>query len=366
MKETEKYKIHLREYKHEMLDIQKENEEKGDTENLNNVETRFLENSTNHLGHPPLYYHIMKLFNLVKVQDGSITYNLEALRNISQVISNIALILVFAFAYKNLKSIVANFVFAIILVNIPLFPYVSGAVSNDVLSLLGISIFLLGANDLVKEKRNYSTYFLLAIGTFVCMMNKVTIGIIIIITYLILLIYLTIKEKNVKYMMRKEFFVTVPIYLIILLYYILILQKYGVVQPVIQAIAPDYYKTTSFYNSTIYKPAYSLKMYSKMYWNNFVNYWAGYNYGEKFPKHELKESLISISIFAIPIVYFIIEKLRKKKIDIVNLSVCVGVYITILIQFIRQFIEFKTLSRIFRGLSFKILCMCNAFIYNFN
>ena len=362
MKETEKYKIHLREYRYEIMDMQNEKQ----PENIEKIETRFFENTTNHLGHPPLYYHIMRLFNLVKVENGNITYNLKALRNVSQIISNIALMVVFIFTYKNLKSILANFVFAILLVNIPLLPYVSGAVSNDVLSLLGLSVFLIGASELVKEKRNYFTYFLLAVGTFICMMNKVTTGLIIIIAYLIMFLYLVIKEKNIKFIMRKEFYATIPIYICILFYYFFIIQKYGAVQPLIQVIAPEYYKTTSFYNSTIYKPAYSLNMYSKMYWNNFVNYWAGYNYGKRFPKHELKESLISISIFTTPIIFFIIEKIRKKKIDIVNLAICMGVYIAIIIQFIRQFIEFKTLSRIFRRLSFKILCMCNAFIYIFD
>lgn len=134
----------------------------------------FEEGTVNHLGHPPLYYHLMKLFNIVQVNDGVITYNLNALRTISQIISNIALILAFVIGYSKLKSIFANFIYAMFIVSIPLITYVSGAVQNDVLSFLGMNIYILGMMKLVENKRNYLTYFLIAIGTFICLLNKLT------------------------------------------------------------------------------------------------------------------------------------------------------------------------------------------------
>lgn len=345
MQETEQYKSHLKKYKYVDIEKQKDTIETDSTIETENINTRFLENTINHLGHPPLYYHIMKLFNVVKIDNnGNITYNLKKLRNISQIISNIALILTFIFAYRNLKTITANTIFAILLVNIPLLPYVSGATSNDVLSFLGLSIFLLGIDKLTKGKRTYIAYILTATGTFICMLNKVTTGIIVGISYLIILIYILAKDKNNKAIFCKEFLITTPIYVCILVYYILIIARYGTVQPVIQNIAPEYYKTTTFYNDTIYTKAYTIKMYAKNYWNNFINYWAGYNYGKNYPNHELKEGIISLMIFIFPIIYFIHQKIRKSKIDIVNFSVCIGVYVTIIIQFIRQYIEFKTLS----------------------
>ena len=135
----------------------------------------FEEGTTNHLGHPPLYYHIMKLFNIVQVEDGKITYDLELLRTISQVISNIALILAFAIGHSKLKSIFANFVYAMFIVTVPLLSYISGAVQNDVISFLGVNIYILGMMRLVDNKRNYMTYFLIAIGTFICLLNKLTV-----------------------------------------------------------------------------------------------------------------------------------------------------------------------------------------------
>ena len=145
---------------------------------LAKVETNeFEEGTTNHLGHPPLYYHIMKLFNVVQVDDNKITYDLDLLRTISQIISNIALILAFIIGYSKLKSIFANFIYAMFIVAIPLLPYISGAVQNDVISFLGVNIYILGMMRLVEQKRNYLTYFLIAIGTFVCLLNKLTVRI---------------------------------------------------------------------------------------------------------------------------------------------------------------------------------------------
>jgi len=353
MKETEEYKVHLKKYRNEILEKGNETSEIPDI-----VNTKFMEETTNHLGHPPLYYHIMKLFKAVEVKDGNITYNIKTLRNISQIISNIALIITFVYAYKNLKTITANFIFAITLVNIPLLPYISGAVSNDVLSFLGLSLFLFGATNIISKKRNYMSYFLLAIGTFICMLNKVTAGVIVIFALIIMFIYLLIKERNLKFIICKQFLVTIPLYICIFIYYILIIQRYGVIQPAIQMLSPEYYKTTSFYNSTIYKPAYTLKLYSKIYWKEFVNYWAGYNYGEGFPKHELMESMISLVVFTFPIIYLIYQKIKKKKIDIVNVSICISVYIAIIIQFIRQFIEFKTLSGYLGGYHSRYYVCC--------
>lgn len=194
-------------------------------------------------------------------------------------------------------------------------------------------------------------------------MNKVTASVILIISIIILFIYLMIKEKNLKFILNKKFFVILPIYIIIFVYYIIIIQKYGTVQPTIQLLNKEYYKTTLFYNSTIYTKAYSLKMYAETYWGKFINYWAGYNYGKNFPEHKIVESFISGMIFVFPFIYLFIIILKKKKIDILNFVVCLGTYVAILIQFIRQYIEFKTMSGYLGGYHSRYyLCAMPSFV----
>lgn len=358
MQEIEEQSIHLRKNSKEI-----DKEKDTTNEEMEEKTTGFLDGTVNHLGHPPLYYHIMRIFGLVKVDNEIITYNRSKLRMVSQIISNIALIIAFVIAYRNLKSIRANFVYSLVLVNIPLLPYVSGAVSNDVLSFLGMNIFLLGALELTKQNRNIWTYIFLAMGTFICMMNKVTAGLIVIIAYALLIIYLAVKEKNLKFIFCKNFVITLPIYVCIFIYYIYMLCTYGTVQPTIQEMAFDYYKTTNFYNEKIYKKAYTFKMYAKRYWKGFINYWAGYNYGETFPKHELKEALISTAILITPILIYIYNKIKKIKTNMACLYICIGVYIAVLIQFIRQYIEFKTLSGYLGGYHSRYyLCAMPAFL----
>lgn len=349
--------------KHLKKGLPKSNEEEISNETVKEKETKFLDGTVNHLGHPPLYYHIMRIFRLVKVENETITYNKSMLRTVSQIISNIALIIAFVIAYRNLKSIRANFVFSIVLVNIPLLPYVAGAISNDVLSFLGMNIFLLGAIELTKQNRKIWTYIFLAVGTFICMMNKITAGLIVIIAYALLIIYLAIKEKNLKFILCKNFLITLPIYICIFIYYIFMISTYGTVQPTIQEMSFEYYKTTNFYNGTIYKDAYTLKMYAKRYWKNFINYWAGYNYGTTFPKHKLAEAFVSIIILITPIAIYMYNKIKKKETNKPCLYVCIGVYAAITVQFIRQYIEFKTLSGYLGGYHSRYyLCAMPAFL----
>ena len=104
-------------------------------------------------------------------------------------------------------------------------------------------------------------------------------------------------------------------------------------------------------------------MYAKRYWKGFINYWAGYNYGETFPKHKLKEALISTMILMTPIFIYIYNKIKKIKTNRPCLYICIGVYIAILIQFIRQYIEFKTLSGYLGGYHSRYyLCAMPAFL----
>ena len=99
------------------------------------------------------------------------------------------------------------------------------------------------AKSKVEKKRNYKTYFLIAIGTFICLLNKITVGLVIVIAYILMIIFLAIKEKNLKFIFCKQWMATLPIYLIILAYYLIIMNNYGTIHPSLRVIAPEYYKT---------------------------------------------------------------------------------------------------------------------------
>ena len=301
----------------------------------------FEENSVNHLGHPPLYYHFIKMFNLVKVNDTKITFDLSKLRLSSQIITSIALILSFYIGYKNLKTVLSNIIFAGLFISIPLISYISSAVQNDVLSFLGVSIYIIGMLRFINKKRNYSTYFIIAIATFICMLNKLTVGLVIGISYTIIMTYTMIKEKSFKCLFCRQWMVTIPIYLPIIFYYIILLNRYGTINPSLLNIAPEYLKTTMWYNDKVYKDIYTLKMYTPIWWINFKTYWAGIN--EK--THTLNKvglkTIFPMIIFIFPALYYIIQKVKKEKINIVFYSIYISVLIAIAVQFFNAWHEFK-------------------------
>lgn len=49
-------------------------------------------------------------------------------------------------------------------------------------------------------------------------------------------------------------------------------------------------------------------------------------------------------VFAIPIIYGIYQKIKKEKIDITNISICIAVIIAIFIQFCKAYYEFVYVS----------------------
>lgn len=158
------------------------------------------------------------------------------------------------------------------------------------------------------------------------------------------MLVLAIKEKNLKFIFCKQWLVTLPIYMVILAYYLILISRYGTINPSLGVIAPEYYKTTAFYNTKVYKPAYPLPVYAKRYWTNFCEYWTGIQFGKSFPKHSLLESIPSMFVFVIPIIYLIYQKIEKEKIDITNASIGIAVIIAVIIQFWKAYYEFLYVS----------------------
>ena len=139
-----------------------------------------------------------------------------------------------------------------------------------------------------------------------------------------------------------------------MIYYLILINNYGTINPSLGVIAPEYYKTTPFYNTRIYKPAYPFHVYAKKYWKNFCNYWTGISYDSKYSNRTILEVIPSVLVFAIPIIYciwkiktFIYSKKNKEqyeKIEITNVSIGIAVIIAVVIQFAKAYYEFKYVS----------------------
>lgn len=336
----------------------------GDLYTQNN---RFDEDTVNYLGHPPLYYHIMRIFNVVEVDGENVNYDVGKIRLVSQFISNIALILAFYIGYKNIKSVLASGIYSFFLVSVPLLTYVAGAIQNDVLSFFGVNIFIIGMLKFVRKERNYATYIIIAMGTLICMLNKLTVGLVIGISYIIIFIYTIIKEKSFKCIFCKQFLVTLPIYLPILIYYLIIISRYGTVNPSLPNIAPEYFKTTTFYNGSNDRYIYSFGDYAKIYWQNFVRYWGGVDKTIGSIYSDMNKAKPAIIIFFLPILYFVVQKMEKQKINIVYYAIYIAVLIAIGVQFYKAWYEFKNISGYWGGYQSRYYVCCMVpFAYLFS
>lgn len=305
------------------------------------------EKSTNYLGHPPLYYYLMSKVNSVHLDRGRIYGNVVPLRIANVFISVIGLSIVFLLGYKLIrKTPILHAFFAICCISVPMFSYLSGAVNNDNLAFLGSAIYLLGAFKFL-EKENQTSYLLIAIGLCITVMSKVTAGLILLIGTILFLIYKMIKTKSLKPIVRKEFLITLPLYSIVCLYFLMLYSRYHTFQPSLAMLNPDYYVTTGFYIPKEQTVTLSLYQYLNHYCEKFFQTWysiASHITLLKDPRLLSKEVFALVFILLGPIIIFFRRlpkdaSLRNKMVLIRCLLI--GVYFTMISQFFTAYSSFN-------------------------
>ena len=194
--------------------------------NKNIVQEYNFGSSTNYLGHPPLYYQIMRLSRAVHVKDNLVSVNLFKLRCFNIALSSIGLILILYMGYKRIgKNPILHWLYATIIVSVPMLAYGSAGINNDSLALVGLAFFLLGLLRFAEKKRNFVTYLIISLGVFIAFMSKLTSGLVVTISLLSYLILIIIKEKNAWFLVSKEFISTIPIYIVTVAYFLIVDRK---------------------------------------------------------------------------------------------------------------------------------------------
>lgn len=195
-------------------------------ENIGNSvkeESKFAEGSVNYLGHSPLYYQILKVSQNICIRgNGTVQINLFFLRLFSQFMGLIATGIYFFLGFKYIKLSWMTILYAATVTLIPMFAYNLAGISNDTLSLLGVSILLLGLTRIEDGNDNIGTYWLIAIGFFLSSMSKLTCGMIVVISGVLYIVYLVKKNRAEKVFCKKLLF-TMPLYFLVAGYYIYIL-----------------------------------------------------------------------------------------------------------------------------------------------
>lgn len=289
----------------------------------------------NYLGHPPLYYQLMRLSGGICIHEGRLYINLQRLRDFSQLFCYAGVIIAFYIGYTRLRGRVWHLLYGTIIVSVPMLAYDTG-LSNDVLNFLGVAIVMLALLRLSEGKRNAASYWLLAVGVFVSILSKLTGGLIIVVACFLFVVRAMWNEKSARILLNHHFFMTLPLYAIVCAYFLNLYFKYGTVQPSLALINPDYYYQSGFYVVEENRIHYSFLQYAQYFLKRFLYSWTGIHSHVSLEKRT--SSFLSlnqiglVSILALPLLSFF-----KNKKSVATNNPCRYLYVGSIVAFLYQF-----------------------------
>ena len=233
--------------------------------------------SYNYLGHPPLYYHMLRLAGALKFDGDQITVDIIRMRTFSNGIALIAVGLVLYIGYSRIRKDRPywHLFYLTSVMCIPMMVYDISGVNNDVLALLGCALFFLGALRFVEEKRNYKTFFLMAVGLSFSLLSKLTAGCVLVIITVLFTVWHCIREKSIRSVFCKQFFATLPVYAVTLFYFIVIYLQTGKIQPRIKDMAAGNDYKPKFYVQFMDRQQWSVTEYLGRFIDKFCGQWTG-------------------------------------------------------------------------------------------
>ncbi len=272
----------------------------------------YQESLVNYLCHPPLYYHIMRLAGGFTPTDSDVVVTIQKmqLRYFSLAISMIGVGLMLYIGYSRLtkQRPWLHLLYAVTITSIPMLSYELCAVTNDALALVTGTICILGLIRFCEGKRNLGTYMLIAVGISASLLTKLTAAMLCIFMALIVLVVTMIKERSLKGLIAKEFFISIPVYVIAAVYYILVYQRYGTIHPSLELIcSKDYFENTIYYVSKAERVSFTFKEYLSYYFERFFLSWSGIESIYRFMK-TFTYSLTAIPfelLWVLPVLLFI-------------------------------------------------------------
>ncbi|AGK97831.1 hypothetical protein [Clostridium pasteurianum] len=320
-----------------------------DNNNIKNA-TYTFGGAFNYLGHPPLYYQIMRLSGAVKIVNNTVIVNFIRLRSFNIALSSLAILLILYIGYSRIgKNPLLHLLYAAIVVSVPMLAYNSAGINNDTLALIGLSVFVFGLLRFSEENRNFSTYLIISLGVFISFMSKLTAGLVVFIASCIYIILIIIKEKDLSFLISKKLFATLPVYIVTALYYIIVYLQTGSIQPTYKLLDPKDFYASGFYVPVANRTHMNFTQYIVYFSNDFLRTWTGIASNVSLIKID---SLFSVNNIALLILLFLpiillfqMKKVAKKyPIVLVAISVYLGLAISAVIQCIRAYKEYVNIS----------------------
>ncbi len=277
-----------------------------------------MEGHVNYLGHPALYYLLMSLTRPVRfLEDGTVTFDY-----LKVCLCNIALIsagaaIAFRVGYKRLRGRSAAFhlLFAAAIVTLPELGYVGASANNDNLAFFAFAVFFSGLIRYDEGKQDLKTYGLIGIGFLLGSFSKLTTALIMLIMLVVIFIMSVVNTKSLKLIANKYFLMTLPCYLLFLAYEIVIYRRWGNWQPGLAAVAPEYFRTTTFYVAPENRVSMTLPQYLRHFLGGIGYTWSSL-YGHDNAVNQLMNNRHAGLIYWIPVaaamIAAVIQAIKRK------------------------------------------------------
>ncbi|OOO00371.1 MAG: hypothetical protein ATN35_01335 [Epulopiscium sp. Nele67-Bin004] len=296
-----------------------------------NNQFTFSDTGTNYLGHPPLYYQLMRLSPGINSVDGEIFVNVNALRDTSQLIAICGLLFAFYIGYSRLSGNLIHLLYATIVTSVPMMAYNSSGVTNDSLVFLFVNVTLLALIRLTENKQDMKTFALLAVGVCGSVLTKLTGGLVVAIACILVFGYMLYQDRNLSIVLNKYFLITLPLYIGAFVYFANVFITYGTVQPTLSILNYDYMLTTGFYVPEENRISFNFLQYIRHFKTQFIKTWTGIASHIHMLKTESRLSGIALKvIMVLPVIH--LGKMFKKE-NIVECSFYVAVGVAVLYQF---------------------------------
>ncbi|MBU3874731.1 glycosyltransferase family 39 protein [Faecalicatena sp. AGMB00832] len=324
------------------------------------------QNSTNYLGHPPLYYWMLTIIQMIF---GRTQVNVNLLRMTSAALGVLAVGICFYLGYTRIKRRIPyiHLLYAMGIISVPFVTYGFSGVNNDTLSFLGVAIAFWGILRFEEKKRNMVSYLLLSIGMLFVVFSKLTAGIVLGLAYIIYIIYICIHEKSINSVFNRSCIVVIPFIIVIASYFLFIYYKYGGFQPSLEHLNPSEYAASNFYVPFGNRTVYSVKDYIQHYWTLFFSSWSEISSHISISKSSKwfgLDRIIYIILLISPAFLFKIK--NKIKGGEFCTSIFIGICFAIIMQFFNAFQRFYYASGYPGGFQSRYyLCWVPILAYSF-
>ena len=230
-----------------------------------------FETMPHYLSHPPLYYELAALGYDDTL---SLTQNLLQLRHTSIALFALTVLLTLALGYRMRVSLLGHFVFLTFLSAIPMYGYLGGSVSNDVLAMLAGVVFLHVLQRLLHERYDLGSALGLAFAVWLAYFSKFTVALLLFFALLAWVVPILKTRRALPF--DRIFWAVLLIAAIPILYYQgTIFLRYHALIPTYNLTHPEAYLHSGFYTPPQYRLHLSLSEWFQRLLHYILGGWFG-------------------------------------------------------------------------------------------